>query len=305
MEASKIVINEDTYEVKDYKLRSDSTTKKNKLESQVAEAEGIRTEVEGGKKAIADAITSKGVVTEPDAAFQEMADNVLDIEVELGYTPPAAAYILDLAIPDYRYICEYPYRKYTVARETNSNYTTMISVEMPTKNDYSVATVISRVKRLNEDWTGVPVFECRAALQFKSNTELYYQCDRRMEGESPVYTTVVYTITIPDMGNYDEVVINFTEHRATVDITISIAPVVDGRIQEFTEVLSHHYKTFYWNMVNNAVNDKATNWLTVRGSQIEVAPSAVNCKDMAVIKDGEILVGNTSLYPFPEGFTIE
>ena len=321
MEVSKVVANNNTYVVKDTKVRSDYNVKRTKFDTISDETRNIGNTVRGGKQAVADAITSKNVPTNPDDTFKTMADNVLAIEssgssVAIGYTPPTVAYTKNLAIPGNKFIYAYPYRYFTEARQLDSDYNELMTMTV----DYVVqdadvnVSVVARVKRLNDDWTGVPVYSAGSHhyLQFISNTQLAYK-NRRSFTITGREETVTDIITIPDIGSYEELVVELKYNQDLAsgnnsrNASINIAPVVNDEIGTFTEVNSQiDMRGYVWCFTHTmqGFEPNALSFLGTKWYEREIAPSAVNCKDLAFIVEGKIWVGNTSLYPFPEDFTI-
>lgn len=312
METSTLLMNNHIYAVKDAKLTDDYNVQKRKFDAQVAEARGINSEVTEGKRLVAEAITSKNVITEPDDTFETMANNVLAIKSQLGYTPPAQAGTGTK--PYTNFICEYPYRKYIAVREAGS-YHNMINMpvnyQIPA-NIASTLSVISRVKRLNDNWTGVYIVGTKAdsnsedfVIQLISDTQLAYHSNRKVSGSS-YYTDDTRLITIPSIASWEELVLEFKYSKdvnGVINTSINIAQVVDDKIQEFIEVQSDsNLIAFLWVFSSKETNNLL--YLSSEYTEYEVAPSAVNCKDMAFVVNDKIYAGNTSLYEFPEDFTI-
>lgn len=318
METSKLVISDNTYVVKDTKLRDDYNTQKKKFDDIAEEARDIGVTVTKGKEAVADAITTKGVPTEPDAKFDTMANNVLAISSSsptptpgtsgFEYTPPSNAYTA--TAPGEDFICDFPYRKYTKTREAGTD---MQLVVMPVNyrivfKDTVSLSIVSRVKRLTDSWSGVYVVgnkglynENAFLIQFLSNTELAYK-----HGNT---ATSWREITIPDVSSWEEMIVEFKFNQYveddynTMDTSIHLAKVENNKIQEFTEVHSERVLNYlYWVFNTNAENSLV--YLGSKYTQQEVTPSACNMFDCAFVVNGEIWAGNTSLYPFPEDFTI-
>lgn len=311
METSTLLINNHIYAVKDAKLTDDYNLQKNKFDAQVAEARGISSEVTEGKRLVAEAITSRNVITEPDDTFETMANNVLAIKSQLGYTPPAQAGT-DTK-PYKNFICEYPYRKYTEVREAGS-YHNMINMPVNytiPSNIASNLSIISRVKRLNDNWNGVYIVGTKSTnysenfvIQLISDTQIAYHSCRQLQG-SDNYDTDTRVIKIPNISSWEELVLEFKYNidvNGIINTSINIAQVLDDKIQEFIEVQSDsNLIGFLW------VFSKSRNallYLSSEYTEYEVAPSAVNCKDMAFVVNGKIYSGNTNLYEFPEDFTI-
>lgn len=312
METSTLLMNNHIYAVKDAKLTDDYNVQRRKFDAQVAEARGINSEVTEGKRLVAEAITSKNVITEPDDTFETMANNVLAIKSQLGYTPPAQAGTGTK--PYTNFICEYPYRKYTAVREAGS-YHNMINMpvnyQIPS-NIPSTLSIISRVKRLNDNWSGVYIVGTKAnsnsedfVIQLISDTQLAYHSNRKVSGSS-YYTEDTRTITIPSIANWEELVLEFKYSKdvnGVINTSINIAQVVDDKIQEFVEVQSDsNLIDLLWVFSSEETNNLL--YLSSEYTEYEVAPSAVNCKDMAFVVNNKIYSGNTSLYEFPEDFTI-
>lgn len=311
METSTYLINNHIYSVKDKKLTEDYNAKKQHFDSQVAEARIINQKVTEGKRQIAEAITSKNVITAPDATFETMANNVLAIKSQLGYTPPALSGTNNK--PYKNFICEYPYRKYTAVR-AKGYYMNLINMpvnyQVPS-NISSSLSIISRVKRLNENWNGVYVVGTKSdnysenfVIQFVSNTQLSYNSSRKPQGSSS-YTTDKRLITIQDISSWEELVLEFKysiDVNGIINTSINIAKVVDDKIQEFIEVQSDSNLTGFLWVFSESRNSLL--FLSSEYTKYEVAPSAVNCKDMAFVVNNKIYAGNTSLYEFPDDFTI-
>lgn len=321
METSTLVINDNTYSVKDAKLQNDCAAQKIKFDKQVGEARDLNVEVTEGKEAVATAITSRDVATAPDATFKTMADNVLAIESSGstgspgGYTPPTYSFTKNNARPGNKFIYAYPYRYFTEPRAVNSDYNELMIMDVGyTVKDVDLdVSVVARVKRLNDDWAGVPVYTAGGNhyLQFISNTQLAYR-NRRSFDRTGNEKTVTDIVTIPDVGSYEELVVEFKYNQDLAsgnnsrNASINIAPVVNDEIGTFTEVNSQiDMRGYVWAFTHTMSNPRALSFLGTKHYETEIAPSAVNCKDLAFIVDGRIWVGNTSLYPFPEGFTKE
>lgn len=312
METSTLLMNNHIYAVKDAKLTDDYNVQRRKFDAQVDEARGINSEVTEGKRLVAEAITSKNVITEPDDTFETMANNVLAIKSQLGYTPPAQAGTGTK--PYTNFICEYPYRKYTAVREAGS-YHNMINMPVNYKIPPNIAlklSIISRVKRLNDNWSGVYIVGNKAddnsenfVIQLVSDTQLAYHSCRKVSG-SAYYDTDTRTITIPNISSWEELVLEFKYNRdinGVINTSINIAQVLDDKIQEFIEVQSDSNLTdILWAFSSEDTNSLM--YLSSEYTEYEVAPSAVNCKDMAFVVNDKIYSGNTSLYEFPEDFTI-
>lgn len=314
METSTLLINNHIYAVKDAKLTDDYNVQRRKFDAQVTEASGINSEVTEGKRLIAEAITSKNVITEPDDTFETMANNVLDIKSHLGYTPPAQAGT-DTK-PYKNFICEYPYRKYTAVREAGF-YMNLINMPVNYKIPPNIAlklSIISRVKRLNDNWSGVYIVGNKSSnysgnfvIQLISDTQLAYHSMRRLQGSpSYDYNTDTRVITIPSISSWEELVLEFKYNKdvnGVINTSINIAQVIDDKIQEFIEVQSDSNLTdILWSFSEETNN---LLFLSSEYTEYEVAPSAVNCKDMAFVVNDKIYSGNTSLYEFPEDFTID
>lgn len=311
MEASTYLINNHIYSIKDKKLTEDYNDEKQHFDNQVTEARVINQTVTEGKRLIAEAITSKNVITEPDATFETMANNVLAIKSQLGYTTPAQAATDNK--PYKNFICEYPYRKYTAVREAGS-YNNMINMpvnyQIPS-NIASTLSIISRVKRLNNNWNGVYVvgtksdnYSSNFVIQFVSDTQLAYHSMRQPKDSG--FITDTRLVTIPSISNWEELVLEFKYNKdinGIINTSINIAQVVDDKIQGFIEIQSDNNLTdFLWSF-----SDRSNRllFLSSQYTEYEVAPSAVNCKDMAFVVNNKIYAGNTSLYEFPEDFTID
>lgn len=311
MESSTLLINNHIYSVKDKKLTDDYNVQRNKFDAQVAESRAINSEVTEGKRLIADSITSKNVITAPDATFETMANNVLAIKSQLGYTPPASSYTNTK--PYKNFICEYPYRRYTAVREAGF---IMNLIQMPVNyqipsNIASKVSVISRVKRLNENWSGVYIVgassdnhSSKFVIQLVSDTQIAYHSMRLPSG-TQYYSQDTRLITIPSISSWGELVLEFKFNRdinGVINTSINIAQVVNDKIQEFIEVQSDsNLSDFLW-----AFSDDRNSllYLSSQYTEYEVAPSAVNCNDMAFVVNDKVYSGNTSLYEFPEDFTI-
>lgn len=312
METSTLLMNNHIYAVKDAKLTDDYNVQRRKFDAQVDEARGINSEVTEGKRLIAETITSKNVITEPDDTFETMADNVLAIKSQLGYTPPAQAGTGTK--PYTNFICEYPYRKYIAVREAGS-YNNMINMPVNYQIPANIAlklSIISRVKRLNDNWSGVYIVGNKASnhsedfvIQLISDTQLAYHSNRKVSGSS-YYDTDTRVITIPSIASWEELVLEFKYSKdinGVINTSINIAQVLDDKIQEFIEVQSDSNLTdILWAFSSDSTNSLM--YLSSEYTEYEVAPSAVNCKDMAFVVNDKIYSGNTSLYEFPEDFTI-
>lgn len=312
MEASTYLINNHVYSIKDKKLTEDYNTEKQHFDNQVAEARGINDTVTEGKRLVAEAITSKNVITASDATFETMANNVLAIKSQLGYTPPAQAGTSDK--PYKNFICEYPYRKYTAVRQAGY-YMNLINMPVNYKIPSNIASslsVISRVKRLNDNWNGVYVVGTKASnnsenfvIQFVSDTQLAYHSVRKPSGSSS-YITDTRLITIPSIASWTELVLEFKYNidvNGVINTSINIAQVINDKIQGFIEIQSDsNLAHLLWVFGESSTNSLL--YLSSEYTEYEVAPSAVNCKDMAFVVNNKIYAGNTSLYEYPEDFTI-
>lgn len=308
---STLLINNHIYEIADKQLREEYDAKRKKFDGQVSEGREINDTVTEGKRVVAEAITSKNVITEPDATFETMANNVLAIQSQLGYTPPANA--LTSTKPYKNFICEYPYRSYLVAREANF-YMNLIAMPVnyviPSNIEVSVS-IISRVKRLNTSWDGVYIVgsyagnhDERFVMQLVSNTQLAYHSTRKPVGES-YYDEDTRLVSFPSIETWNELVMEFKYHKdinGIINTSINIANVVDDNIQEFIKILSdNNLADLLW-----AFSESGNRllFLSSQYTEYEVAPSAVNCNDMAFVVNGKIYAGNTSLYEFPDDFNI-
>lgn len=312
MEASTYLINNHIYSIKDKKLTEDYNSDKQHFDNQVAEARDINQTVTEGKRLVAEAITSKNVITEPDATFEIMANNVLAIKSQLGYTTPANS-ATDTK-PYKNFICEYPYRTYKAVREAGS-YNNIINMQVNYQipsNISSTLSIISRVKRLNANWNGVYIvgtksgnYSSKFVIQLVSDTQLAYHSARRPQNEQ-YYDEDTRLITIPSISSWEELVLEFKYNKdinGVINTSINIAQVVDDKIQSFIEIQSDNNLTdFLWSFSESS---NILLFLSSQYTEYEVAPSAVNCKDMAFVVNNKIYAGNTSLYEFPVDFTID
>lgn len=311
MESSTLLINNHIYSVKDKKLTDDYNVQRNKFDAQVAESRAINSEVTEGKRLIAESITAKNVITAPDATFETMANNVLAIKSQLGYTPPASS---DTNTKPYKnFICEYPYRRYTAVREAGFK---MNLIQMPVNyqipsNIASKVSVISRVKRLNANWSGVYIvgasssnYSSNFVIQLVSDTQIAYH-SRRKPSNDMYYAEDTRIITIPSISSWEELILEFKFNKdvnGVINTSINIAQVVNDKIQEFIEVQSDsNLSDILWAFSNG---ENSLLYLSSQYTEYEVAPSEVNCNDMAFVVNDKVYSGNTSLYAFPEDFTV-
>lgn len=328
MKTSTLLINNHIYEVKDTKLREDYPGVKDKFDDKVEEAREINDTVTKGKKLIAETISNKNVITEPEDTFETMADNISKIKSNVGFTPPANQYIVNKTEKVLsKFICEYPYRYYTAIREASPSDLSDDMVLMPVNyvmpnNIPTKISAISRVKRLEKNWNGVYIVgtfmrgsfvynTTRPSdlfiIQLVSNTELEYTSYRRYETNS----TDIFDdrkIEIPNIAKWEELVLEFKyeiDANNVINTSINIAQVEDDSIKEFIVVHSERLKLLDWPF---SASSATRNGLTYLGSSFtnnDVAPSAVNMNDCAFVVNGKIYAGNTSLYPFPNDFTAD
>lgn len=316
MKASTFFIDDTIYEVKDANLRTDYKEQKNKFDEQVSDARFINDVVTEGKKQIAEAITSKNVITEPNDTFETMAAKVDKINYDVGYTTPSRSYVYPKTKYLKKFILEYPYRYFMDWRPSWISGNDRVNADLIymecnyeiIKNIPSNVSVISRVKRLENDWTGVNIFSTfdksygyKSALQLVSNA-LLALCT----GEDAKVNKIL--IQIPDISAWEELVVEFKHIQYldnTIDISISIAQVIDDEIQDFVEIYFSHVDSFKWGFAESNYGDytSALCYLGTQATLYDVAPSAVNMRDCAFVVNGFIHTGSTSLYPFPKDFT--
>lgn len=306
---STLLLNNHIYSIKDKQLRENYDIQMKKLEGQVSDGREINNTVTDGKRVVAEAITTKNVITEPDATFETMANNVLAIQSQLGYTPPANS--ATGTKPYKNFICEYPYRSYLAPRDAGffmSPIVMKVGYKIPEGVNLKLS-IISRVLRINENWNGVPVIACGGehaedfVIQFVSNTQIAYHTNRSTD--PPYYTSDTRLINIQDIGSWHELVLEFKYTRDVNNIistSINIANVVDDKIGEFIQIQSDsNLQGFLWAF---EYTGNSLLYLSSQYTEYGVEPSMVNCNDMAFVVNDKIHTGNTSLYEFPDDFVI-
>lgn len=298
------------YELKDSEARSNLLDLADNIANFDLEIEAIKKSVSDGKILLADAITQKGVITEADSTLGFMADNISRIRSGGGYS---GAYYSNFEIRSYEIPIyngyPYVYANYSSNTGEKNNAAVIADYEWRDSNDWHLISQYYNPNSSSSWLSGLFVMglyneTTQLGLGISANksfNEFYLRCFTKDSPDSSTeFKIAADSKTLSTLSKV------FFDLHYTYDIDSGIGRLTLSYADATQEILNwvtmfNQYVTLTSNSFGKPIYLSGTSNLCDYSSCR--TDRWLNIGECALVIDGYIDWGNSTLYPFREGET--